>query len=228
MNSERYTITLDDDTMVSKILSKAVGMHSLPFSSVEGLLARAERYQPIAAFIDIHLGTNETGLDIIPSLRRLWPFAVILVVTSDTRGKIIGESLAAGANDFISKPLNIDEVRGRLQARLHEMETRKQCSTIGFADLVFNRNLRFIKNGDGHTKYLSPTEAALLETLISAKGILVTKDELRRGVWGSLSVSNTAIDKKIHDVRAAIKEVSRQVEVRSRYGKGIQIVTRAS
>lgn len=228
MSSERYTITLDDDPMVSKILSKAIGIHSLPFTSAEGLMARAERYHPIAAFIDIHLGTEETGLDIIPSLRKFWPFAAIMVVTSDTRGKIIGESLAAGANDFIPKPLNIDEVRARLQARLHEMEARKQNTNAEFADVVFNRALRLIKNGEGQTKYLSPTEAVLLETLITAKGILVTKDELKRAVWGGLNVSNTAIDKKIHDVREALKEVSSQVEVRSKYGKGIQIITKAS
>lgn len=228
MNQDIYTVTLDDDPMVAKMLAKISGVNSLPFSTIAGLLSRADRYDPIAAFIDIHLGTEESGLDIVPELRKIWPFAALLVITSDTSGELIGESLAAGANDFIHKPLRVDEVKARLQIRVREMEIRKNSFSAEIADMIFIRRNRQIKNKEGPLRYLSPTESALLERLVDAKGMIVTKDELKRAVWGDLNVSGTALDKKIHDVREALKEVSKQVEVRSKYGKGVQIITKAS
>lgn len=228
MSQEIYTITLDDDPMVAKILSKAVGINSLPFTTISGLLSRADRYDPVAAFIDIHLGTEETGLDIIPGLRKLWPFTAIIVITSDSGEDLIGQSLAAGANDFIHKPLKLSEVKARLQVRLREMEIRRNNFCAEIADMMFNRQIRMIKGRDGHSRYLSPTESALFERLLDAKGMIVSKDKLKRAIWGDLHVSNTALDKKIHDVREALKEISKEVEVRSQYGKGIQIVTKAS
>jgi ActR/RegA family two-component response regulator len=75
MTENHVIVTLDDDPMVSRILEKATGIKSLSFSSLQELVQVAGQYEPLAAFIDIHLGIDECGLDIIPTLRAKWPTA---------------------------------------------------------------------------------------------------------------------------------------------------------
>src|SRR5690348_13248237 len=69
-----YTITLDDDPMVAKMIQKALGLKTISFSSAETLTESIDRYQPVAAFVDIHLDADSNGLSIIPALREKWPF----------------------------------------------------------------------------------------------------------------------------------------------------------
>ena len=66
-DQKRYTITLDDDATVHKYIARLTGISSLPYTSTSALMARAASYQPVAAFIDIHLGLEESGLDLFAS-----------------------------------------------------------------------------------------------------------------------------------------------------------------
>ncbi|MEZ4743171.1 MAG: winged helix-turn-helix domain-containing protein [Bdellovibrionota bacterium] len=69
-------------------------------------------------------------------------------------------------------------------------------------------------------RYLSMTEVAILNCLIQSEGRLVTRESLKMQCWGSSLVTNNALDRHIHGVRAAVKKVSTSVKMRSVYGKG--------
>lgn len=217
-----YTITLDDDPMVCKMISRAMGIKSLPFTSTAALLGRLSHYAPLALFVDVHLGPNDCGLDAVPEFRKAWPFTPILVVTADEADDAIGNALASGANDFIRKPVNKIELNARLKARVAEMNVFAGRDLVLFGPLTYSRSFRALSSGE-RTCHLSPSEALLVECLLLAKGMVVPKDEIKRRVWGDLTVTDNALDKKIFDVRAAMRNVSEAVTLTTTYRHGFSL-----
>jgi len=71
--------------MIAKMIEKITGMKSVTFSSIRALSGKLSKLKPVAAFVDIGLDDSENGLEIVPALRREWPFAPIIVVTSKSR-----------------------------------------------------------------------------------------------------------------------------------------------
>jgi len=219
----QYTITLDDDPMISRMIEVAMGLKSLSFSSGATFLTRAQRYQPLAIFVDIHLGTGDSGLDLIPQIRTRWPYCPVLVVTSDPSDEAVGQALAAGANDFIRKPIIAKELIARFQARTIEMAERQGRSVVTIGDVTIDVPLNLI-SGISVRRHLSTADIRLFVALVEARGTVISKEDLKRKIWGDLKVSDNAMDKKIYEVRQALSDVSKAVKIKSEYGQGIKIL----
>lgn len=214
-----YTVTLDDDPLVSRLIAKITGMNSLPFASAAKLRECAKNYGPAAAFVDINLGMDECGLDIVPFLKQMWAHCPIIVVTSAQTSEAIGDALAAGADDFISKPFNQEELIARFRARRHQHAQLSEKSRIEFGDIVLFPLYRKLSGPEGEA-FLSPIEQSIIRALIDSEGNLVRRLVLKRQVWGNVKVSDSALDRHIHGVRTKIKDTSQILKLRSVYGKG--------
>jgi DNA-binding response OmpR family regulator len=222
MQNNQYTLTLDDDMMVHPIIEASLGLANHSFLSVEAFLVQAENYAPVGVFVDIHLGKDESGLTLIPTIRGWWPHTPIFVVTSDQSDEAIGQALIAGANDFIRKPLNSKELVARFQARSMEMADKAGRELLRFGDVMVDLRLNRIFNNKAE-RHLSHADMLLLKHLVLSHGTIVTRDELKRFVWGDVKVTDNALDKKLYEVRQAIKEVTNTIKIESAYGKGIRI-----
>jgi DNA-binding response OmpR family regulator len=113
----RYSITLDDDPMVYRLIESMTDIKSLPFSVRGKLSSSLSQYRPVVVFVDVHLG-SESGLQAIPFLKSRWPFAPVIVMTSDPASDAVAEALDCGADRLYRKPLNKTELVSRLQTRL--------------------------------------------------------------------------------------------------------------
>lgn len=221
--TESFTITLDDDPIVGRSIQAHTGIHSLAFSSFKDLESHPFSHAPQAIFVDVYLGHDENGIDHIPNLRARWPYTPIIVVTSDMGGDSIGQALAAGANDFIRKPIDPRELSARLRARSVEMSERSYRDCLTFGDIEFNVNLHELKGPLG-IKHITPSDARLLHYLIQSHGITVPRADLKRKIWGNVTVSENALDQKLHDLRRALRELGSKIKVTSIYRQGFCLV----
>ncbi len=217
---KHYTITLDDDLMIAPIIARTTGIPSLPFISSDTLLRRANSFDPVAAFIDVHLGIDISGLDVIPHLRLIWKYTPIIIVTSDENADMVGDALAAGANDFIRKPIHGSELVGRLQARLAEMNQLRYRDEIIVGDLTFSKADGIVIVGETRV-YLPKLEAKLFTILIENREMIVTKENLKRRLWGELSVAGNTLDKRISKLRGYLAEIDAPLQIEVDYGKGV-------
>lgn len=222
-----YCISLDDDPMIYRIIQEIIKLPTLPYTSGKKLLERASSYQPLVAFVDIHLGEDESGLGCLPELRQLWPHTPIIVMTTDGESSLIGESLSLGANDFVRKPLQAAEVRARVQARIFELQKRQDADCSRFADVVLDASRRSLEGPLGK-RFLSESEWTLLSCLLATNGIVVGKQDLKGKVWGDVKVSDNAVDRKLSTVRSALKVVSKKVRLTTSYGQGVRVEEKAS
>lgn len=218
--AKRYTVTLDDDPMMAPIIGRTMGIPSLAFVSAEVLLKRAASFDPVAAFIDVHLGLDVSGLDAIPHLRGIWKYTPIIIITSDDNAAIVGDALAAGANDFIRKPIQGPELIGRLQARVAEMNQLRYRDEIVIGDLTFSKNDGLVLLGEKRV-YLPKLEAKLFTILLENREMMVTKENLKRRLWGELNVASNTLDKRISRLRGFLAELDAPLRIEVDYGKGV-------
>ncbi len=219
--SQPYTITVDDDPIVPRMIEAAVGIRTLEFASAKQMLAQTASLLPKAVFVDIHLD-GENGLTTLPEIRSRWPYVPILVVTADSTEERISEALAMGADDFILKPLRPIEVVARLQARLADQALKQASQNLAWGDLKLDQAQRVLHGPKGE-RFLSPTELGLLAALIKGAGNTLERNLLKALCWEGLAVSDNALDRKVFEVRKAITEVGSDCVVRTTYGIGFAL-----
>ena len=219
-----YTITLDDDPTVSLIVEHALNIKNFSYSESKKLIEDAPKLSPLGVIVDVHLD-GECGLDIIPTLRAFWPSAAIIVVTMDESAEVIQQALASGADDFIRKPVNAIELVARLKIRIDRNKDTVANTVFENGDLRLDVKHKMLKGNNGYMQ-LSQRETELLAHLIRSDGVVISKDVLKRELWGSVKVTDNALDRKIFEVRKAVKTVSTEMVLQSVYGRGIFLRSR--
>lgn len=222
LEEQKYVVTLDDDPMVASLISKIIMIKSISFEKTDKLLRNIDKLNPEAAFIDINLGLNESGLDVVPQIKERWVNCPIIVITSYEASSFIGDALASGADDFIVKPLRKAEVLARYRARRRQHLQLSKKNTINFSDINLFPLYRKLQGPKGEA-FLTPIEQNILQSLIENDGDTLERSLIKRQVWGNIVVSDSALDRHIHGLKHKLKECSLAVKLGSIYGKGYNL-----
>ena len=152
----------------------------------EGLnIAKSESFDLIV--LDIMLPKMD-GLEICQAIREFSQTPIILLsAKSEDMDKIMG--LEYGADDYITKPFNILELKARIKAVLRRAKQRAKASTQTPSDVFLLRDMRAdIKNRrvsmDGQEIGLTAKEFDMLEIFVTNVGKVYTREELLSTVWG--------------------------------------------
>ncbi|MFK7872036.1 MAG: response regulator transcription factor [Oligoflexales bacterium] len=214
-------LVLDDDPIVAMLIHSITGHEIKHFKNSNETLEHITELNPTACFVDIHLGVKDNGLETIPRLREAYPHTPIIVLSGSPDKTIIADALASGADDFIRKPLNKEEVNARLQVRTHEHHLRKNQTEILFGDLKLDTHQRYISSeSTKEIRYISSTDVNLLLCFIESKGNILKRHYLKQRCWGPTHVTDNALNRKICEIRKIIGELSLQIKIRTVYGAG--------
>lgn len=219
--TEPYTLTLDDDPVVAKLIEAALGTPTLAFSSAKQLLDAQQPLNPVAVFVDVHLN-DENGLAALPLIRGRWRYCPIIVITSDPDDKALSDALTCGADDFIMKPLRPREVVARMQARLSDQALKQSSQVVNYSDLRLDQGYRLLR-GPSSERFLSPTEMHLLVALMRSGGTTLERAMLKNQCWDHIAVSDNALDRKIFEVRRALLDVGSRCTIGTTYGVGFYL-----
>ncbi|MDD3062788.1 MAG: response regulator transcription factor [Massilibacteroides sp.] len=133
-----------------------------------------------------------SGMEICRKVRKVSNVPIIMLTARrDITDKVIGLDL--GADDYITKPFEMEELLARIRAGLRRGNARmNETKLIELADLSLNALTReVIKQGDSIE--LTKTEYDLLEYLLANKGLVLTRDQIIEHVWGYDFVGDTNI-----------------------------------
>lgn len=151
------------------------------------------------ALLDLGLPRKD-GLEVLKTLRRANVQVPVLVVSARDSLEDRVTGLDSGADDYLAKPFDLDEVLARMRAvfRCHAGRASPQ---VGYGALTLdpvNREVRF----RGVEVVLSVREFAVLEALMRHPGALVTREKLLDSVYGwSAEVESNAIEVHLHHLR---------------------------
>ena len=135
----------------------------------------------------------------------------ILILTAETGLISKVDLLDSGANDYVTKPFSLAELRARIRVLVREGHLPLKHLLVG-GGLELNPNL-YQASISGHSIRLRKKEYLLLECLMRNAGITVDRDYLKEYVWGSKGVvKNNSIDVHIKMLRDKL-DISRQHEL---------------
>ena len=161
------------------------------------------------AIIDINL-PNMDGISITKNIRarkQLFPI-IILTARGATKDRVIG--LDAGADDYLVKPFQMDELDARIRA-LSRRNTSLLSNTESIGSLAYNRTSRRLYFNDNELT-LNRRELTLFEILINKKGQYISKSSLADTQYGIGSDINiNAIEISISRLRKILSTYNIQI-----------------
>ena len=127
---------------------------------------------------------------------------IMLTARTDESDRIRG--LDTGADDYLTKPFSITELKARIRAVLRRIRPALAEETVKYHDLEIDRVTHRVKRG-GKEIHLGPTEFRLLNHLIQHPGRVFSREQLLDSVWGSdVYVEARTVDVHVGRLRKAI------------------------
>ena len=162
-----------------------------------------ESFGPDIILLDIML-PEISGLEVLRRIRKTSKIPVIMVsARGETYDKVNG--LDAGADDYISKPFEIEELLARLRAVIRRSESSNSEGKVYTSGKLILNTENMEVTLDGKLIELSKTEYLLLKCLLSNKDIVLSRSTIIDSVWGTEhSIDENAVDVYVRYLRSKI------------------------
>jgi two-component system, OmpR family, KDP operon response regulator KdpE len=183
--ASRVLIVEDEPALLRalRINLRARGYDVATASAGREALAEARRRLPDVVLLDLGLPDLD-GREVIRELRGWCKAPVIVLSGRASSGDKIG-ALDAGADDFVTKPFDMEELLARLRAAMRRGDQSPHAAVFRIGRHEIDIAAHTIAAAAGREPmHLTPTEWRLLEILLGAPGQLVGSDRLLGEVWG--------------------------------------------
>jgi two-component system response regulator QseB len=198
-------LIVEDDPILADGLAVGLKLHGV---SAEVVRSCADGRHALAAgtfdaiVLDIML-PDGSGLDLLASLRQTGDVSPILLLTAldEARDRVAG--LDRGADDYLGKPFDLDELAARLRAVVRRRDGRA-TATIAAAGLLLNPASHSVSR-DGDAIEVTRREFAILRALAERPGMILSRIALEERLYGwQEDIESNAIEVHIHNLRQKI------------------------
>ena len=203
MNRQRILI-VEDDRALARVLSDNLTFSGYDVESVDDgdeVLNRVRASNPDLVLLDVMLPGRD-GFNLCGLIRQGGRTPVIMLTARDQKADMV-KGLELGADDYITKPFDFEELRARIRAVLRRARSAAVRITIGDASIDF---IAFTATRKGIDLRLSRREFDILGYLAEREGRVVQRDELLREIWGYPDEPATrAVDYAIRRLRRKLE-----------------------
>lgn len=181
-------LVVEDEVRIARLLQIELECEgyrvSIAGSGHQGLEMYQEQ-QPDLLLLDVML-PGFSGIELLRRIRAGDPDTPVLLLTakSSVEDKVSGLDL--GANDYITKPFQIEELLARVRAALRLASGRRRDESVNLLladDLELNEATREVKRA-GRSIELTPREFDLLVYLLKNKRQVLNREQIMAAVWG--------------------------------------------
>jgi two-component system KDP operon response regulator KdpE len=186
MNSKPQILVIDDEKQILRalrtILSQQNYQVTVTGSGAEGLAAAAA-LQPDIIILDLGL-PDMAGVEVCQQIRTWTDLPVIILSAHDSEAEKVA-ALDAGADDYLTKPFNIDELLARVRVALrhHSKAVGMKTSTISTGGLSIDLANHLVTRNNALVR-LTAKEYKLLAYLAGNAGRVLTHNAILNHVWG--------------------------------------------
>jgi DNA-binding response OmpR family regulator len=201
---KKKVLVVEDDTALARIVRDNLQFEGYDVECLADgaqVLARAKAFNPDLVILDVMLpGANGFDLCAALSARRRVPI-MMLTARAHKADKLRG--LHLGADDYLTKPFDLDELLARVKALFRRTRPTSDTLTMGAVTIDFVQETAHRGKAEFH---LTHREYELLKYLSERHGVAVHRDELLREIWGFSEAPFTrAVDNAIGRLRKKIE-----------------------
>lgn len=186
-------LLVEDDAILGEAVRDhmALANHAIDWMrTLEDARAALATTQYSMVLLDLRL-PDGSGIDLLKSFRASGNLTPVIILTAHDQISDRIEGLNSGADDYIVKPFDLGELSARVQAIARRMSGRARTAIL-LGDLEIDTTGRTIRQ-NGQEILLSGREWAVLDTLLSRQGMVISKARIEEALYafGSEIESNT-------------------------------------
>ena len=229
---EAYVLIVEDDSEINQMLTELLQGSGYAtesaYSGTEALLCM-EKKIPQAVILDLML-PGMSGEELLGKIKALWPGISVLVTSAKDAVHTRVELLRAGADDYIVKPFDTEELLARLEAVLRrngaEDHSGKERKALSFKDIVIEPDKHRV-TVSGQEIALTRREYLILELLVSNPQKVFTKNNIYESVWNEEFIGEeNAVNVHISNLRQKLSKAnSEETYIQTVWGIGFKMKT---
>jgi two-component system, OmpR family, KDP operon response regulator KdpE len=206
MTPPHTILVVDDEPAIRRLLHASLsrsGYGVVEAGTAREALNAVQIDKPAVVLLDLGLPDRD-GLELIPLIRAQ---AAVIVVSAREATEQKVAALDLGADDYISKPFDSEEVLARIRTAMrHRLAGEAETSVVRCGDIEIDLTARLVRKR-GDEVHLTPKEYGFLAELARKPGRVITHAQLLRAVWGAghegdveyLRVAARGIRRKLED-----------------------------
>jgi DNA-binding response OmpR family regulator len=221
----RKIICVEDDLPTHQLLAKSLGADYdlIPCYTIAEAKRALDVIHDVAAIVLDKGLPDGDGLSICHYLRsKNGPYIPILILSAAHSESEKVEAFQAGADDYITKPFGLKELKARVDSRLKNSSTK-----IVASELEIDRNSQRVYSRGAnqlHEIPLTNTEYKILVALALSMNRALTRERLLSEVWGSnCHIGDRAIDSHVCNLRKKISQTA--VRLEAVHGQGYRLLS---
>ena len=225
MKEEKKILIVEDDTDINNLLFTALKKQGYTatqaFSGTEAkMLLKMENFALI--LLDLML-PGISGEEVLEFIKEQGNSAVIILTAKDTLDDKVN-LLIAGADDYITKPFEIQEVLARVQVQLRRSVQEGNSNVLSHKQMVLDREKFQIKVEGQLMGKITKQEFSILELLLKHPKQVFSKEDIFEYAWEEPYMGETkTLDVHISNIRKKIKEVPKDEYIETVWGIGYRL-----
>ena len=200
-------LLVEDEPAIRRLLHTGIaraGYHVVEAGTGREALAALHIDKPDVALLDLGLPDRD-GLELIGLMKSAGTAVVVVSARDATEQKVT--ALDLGADDYVTKPFDTEEVLARIRTALrHKLSASSEMPVVTIGAIEIDLPARIVRKA-GVEVHLTPKEYGFLAELAKRPGKVVTHSQLLHAVWGAghegdveyLRVAARAIRRKLED-----------------------------
>jgi two-component system KDP operon response regulator KdpE len=200
-------LVVDDETAIRRLLKGALkrdGYSVVEAENARAAVAAIDIDKPAAVLLDLGLPDRE-GMELVPIIKARGLALLVISAREATAEKVA--ALDLGADDYVTKPFDTDEVLARVRSALRQRTSKGSMEpVVQLGNVTIDLSARLVTR-NGQEVHLRPKEYELLAALARFRGKVVTHRHLLLTIWGPahehdseyLRVAARGLRKKLED-----------------------------
>lgn len=185
MSNTAKLLVVDDEPAIRRLLSTGLtraGYRVVEAATARDALSALQIDKPDAVLLDLGLPDRD-GLELVPLIKAAGPALIVVSARDATDQKVT--ALDLGADDYVTKPFDTEEVLARVRTALrHRLSAESDAPVVRMGDVEIDLSNRMVRKA-GVEVHLTPKEFGFLAELAKHPGRVVTHPQLLRAVWGA-------------------------------------------
>ena len=214
-------LIIEDDKVLAKTVEQCIGNgydvdHA--YDGEEGVLYAMQGIYD-AIILDIMMPILD-GYEVLSKLRSEKIYTPVLILTAKDAINDKVKGFRNGADDYLVKPFNREELIVRLEALIRRANVNYAENVIEYKDLILDLNNRTAK-ANGKEVVLQGKQFDMLEYLINSKNTIITKEQIFDKIWGFNSETTTnVIEVYASGLRKELKKIGYEKYLKTIRGVG--------
>jgi putative nucleotidyltransferase with HDIG domain len=217
MTHEKRILIVDDEVTIRRLLRQKLtkqGFYCEDAASSEEALEKLKTYPADLIMLDMKM-PGKSGMDLLPEMKRLYPSTAVIMATAVAEANLAIQCMRLGADDYITKPFNLDEVimnvERTLEKRMLEMKIKEyqdnlqqkvEQQTVEIRSLFLGSIEALVFALEAKDKYTAGHSRRVTDIALSiGHDMNLSEDEQDNLRWGSLlhDVGKIAVDQFIQN-----------------------------